>query len=267
MTNVYMLKHFSFFLTHAVVVAQKPTETNHEHLINVNLGNSIRQQFGSIEQFQSTFSAAATGITSSGWIWLVTDGNRRLAVLPTFGAGTLLIKSRRLMAPRGGPDDLGSVNVARGQISPQDGSANASARSALPPFSDGPQNQVRSSPTSGINSTAPPLNPQTPSRAMHSTQIRTNTPTPTPTPPSIFGTEDANMTPMSDEPVNIHHKLFADMGKTLYPLLCLSVHEHAWMSAGLGVWGKEEYLRRFWSVVDWEKVSASFDRVTRAQAL
>ena len=75
------------------------------------------------------------------------------------------------------------------------------------------------------------------------------------------------MTPMSDEPVNIHHKLFADMGKTLYPLLCLSVHEHAWMSAGLGVWGKEEYLRRFWSVVDWEKVSASFDRVTRAQAL
>jgi len=27
------------------------------------------------------------------------------------------------------------------------------------------------------------------------------------------------------------------------------------MSAGLGVWGKEEYLRRFWSVVDWGNVS------------
>ena len=50
-------------------------------------------------------------------------------------------------------------------------------------------------------------------------------------------------------------KLLRSAGDDLSPLMCLSVHEHAWMSAGLGVWGKEEYLKRFWSVVDWRKVS------------
>ena len=50
-------------------------------------------------------------------------------------------------------------------------------------------------------------------------------------------------------------KLPRSAGDDLSPLMYFSVHEHAWMSAGLGVWGKEEYLKRFWSVVDWRKVS------------
>jgi Fe-Mn family superoxide dismutase len=50
------------------------------------------------------------------------------------------------------------------------------------------------------------------------------------------------------------------IGHTIYPLLCISVHEHAWMAAGRGVWGKEEYLKRFWDVVDWEKVTENYDR-------
>ncbi|KZW03887.1 hypothetical protein EXIGLDRAFT_758203 [Exidia glandulosa HHB12029] len=40
----------------------------------------------------------------------------------------------------------------------------------------------------------------------------------------------------------------------LLPLFCISVHEHAWMAAGYGVWGKEEYLRRFWGALDWSRV-------------
>jgi len=31
-------------------------------------------------------------------------------------------------------------------------------------------------------------------------------------------------------------KLLRTAGDDLSPLMCLSVHEHAWMSAGLGVW-------------------------------
>ncbi|KAK0534435.1 hypothetical protein OC834_001905 [Tilletia horrida] len=42
----------------------------------------------------------------------------------------------------------------------------------------------------------------------------------------------------------------ADAGAALLPLLCVSVHEHAWMP-DYGVWGKEEYLRQFWECVDW----------------
>lgn len=45
-------------------------------------------------------------------------------------------------------------------------------------------------------------------------------------------------------------------GETLSPLFCVSVHEHAWIK-GYGVWGKEEYLTRFWNVLDWGKVGES----------
>jgi len=40
------------------------------------------------------------------------------------------------------------------------------------------------------------------------------------------------------------------LGQTLYPLFCVSVHEHAWMAAGYGVSGKERYLERFWTSLD-----------------
>ncbi len=35
----------------------------------------------------------------------------------------------------------------------------------------------------------------------------------------------------------------------------------AWMSAGYGVWGKEEWMKKFWSVLDWAKVSDTYARV------
>ncbi|TCD70461.1 hypothetical protein EIP91_003222 [Steccherinum ochraceum] len=50
------------------------------------------------------------------------------------------------------------------------------------------------------------------------------------------------------------------VGDTVYPLMCLSVHERTWMSAGYGVWGKEEYLRRAWSVVNWNAISEAYEK-------
>ena len=49
------------------------------------------------------------------------------------------------------------------------------------------------------------------------------------------------------------------VGDIIYPLFCLPVYEHAWMSAGFGVWGKEDWLKEFWTVLDWSKVSKAFD--------
>jgi Fe-Mn family superoxide dismutase len=48
------------------------------------------------------------------------------------------------------------------------------------------------------------------------------------------------------------------MGDIIWPLFALSVHEHCWMSAGYGVWGQEEWIRKFWTVLDWRKVSDAF---------
>jgi len=36
------------------------------------------------------------------------------------------------------------------------------------------------------------------------------------------------------------------------------VHERSWMAAGYGVWGKEEWLKQFWTVLDWAKVSEAY---------
>ena len=44
------------------------------------------------------------------------------------------------------------------------------------------------------------------------------------------------------------------LNQGIIPLLCISVHERSWMNDH-GIWGKEEYLKRFWSVLNWKKVS------------
>ena len=51
--------------------------------------------YGSLAHFKSNFSASVLGMFSSGWIWLVTDQEGQLGVIPTFGAGTLLVRSSR----------------------------------------------------------------------------------------------------------------------------------------------------------------------------
>jgi Fe-Mn family superoxide dismutase len=36
------------------------------------------------------------------------------------------------------------------------------------------------------------------------------------------------------------------------------------MSAGYGVWGKEEWLKKLWSVVNWQRVDAAYDVIWKA---
>ncbi|SPO31979.1 related to Superoxide dismutase [Ustilago trichophora] len=48
------------------------------------------------------------------------------------------------------------------------------------------------------------------------------------------------------------------VGKEIYPLLNISVHEHAWLN-DYGIMGKEEYLTRFWNCVNWDKVEERFE--------
>ena len=66
-------------------------------------------------------------------------------------------------------------------------------------------------------------------------------------------------------PIGIYAALgFIDIAyMALFPLFCVSVHERAWISAGYGVWGKEEYMKRFWSVVDWNKAVKVYENVVK----
>ena len=213
-------------------MSKKPPPTdafNNEADISTPLGVAIRQDFGSLEQLKSTVSAAAMGMSSSGWIWVAVDGRATMGVIPTFGAGTLLVRSRAKV--------LQSVDPVLGENYP------APATPTTPPHQPAP-----SSTTPGPNTPQPST-----SRGFHTSARVEN----------IYGGKAVGLygrdtdgqafegeVPMAD---------FEKIGTHLYPLFCLSVHEHAWLTAGYGIWGKEEYLKRFWTVLDWKKVSDAFN--------
>lgn len=60
--------------------------------------------------------------------------------------------------------------------------------------------------------------------------------------------------------------LAASVGATLHPLACISVHPHCYLE-DYGLWGRDEYVRKWWSAVDWSRVEQAYDAFTsRAKA-
>jgi len=255
----------SFFLDH--LKPPRQLSANHEGDISYHLKGAIRSHHGGLDQLKSTFSAAALGMVGSGYIWFVTDSTGATAVLPTFGAGTLLVRARMQAAHNPGAvlgEDIEAWEKAtvadahpstfRGTAPlPTANSATVSAIFDSKPASpaSGPSTPP-TSPVSGVSSPLPPLDPSTPSRSLHSTAPRAFDNIMANPPLSIYSSPDDMLLSGLDE------KSIIDKGETLHPLFCVSVQEHAWMSAGYGVWGKEEYLKRFWSCLDWELVAKAY---------
>lgn len=51
------------------------------------LGEAIKEQFGSFEKFKQDFVKAGTAIFGSGWIWLARDDEGKLFIIPKTNAG------------------------------------------------------------------------------------------------------------------------------------------------------------------------------------
>jgi len=202
---------------------------NNEADISKPLGIAIREDFGSLEQFKSTVSAAAMGMTSSGWIWVAVDSRGTMGVIPTFGAGTLLVRSRGRVLPSSDP--------VLGENYP------TSTKSTTPPHQPTP-----SSTTPGSNA------PQSMATRGFHTSARVE---------RMYGGKAVGLYGRDVDGDAFEGEVptadFEKIGTNLCPLFCLSVHEHAWLTAGYGIWGKEEYLKRFWTVLDWKKVSDAFN--------
>ncbi|EPQ27600.1 uncharacterized protein PFL1_04738 [Pseudozyma flocculosa PF-1] len=152
----------------------------------VRTSDAISKSFNSYPEMCLAFSSAAFGMSGSGWVWLVTDQSGNLGVVPTYGAGTVVVQNRM---QQGKHFALPSIND--GQGGPEGTDPNAMPAAARP----------------GRPSSA-----------------------------RLFATE---------------------VGKELYPLLNISVHEHAWLN-DYGIMGKEEYLTRFWNCVNWDRVEERF---------
>lgn len=202
-----------------------PTEefaTSREAQISSELGLTIRDEFGSLGQLKSNFSAAALGMIGTGWVWLVQDVGR-LAVMATYGSGTVLIRSRTQRGHR-------SSAVIGENLKSYTLKSFTASNPTTPP------------------STSSPL-------SSSSSRPRTTTPSPTDLRSLSTSPFDANITA---EQLNPRKNILLH-GEAISPLFCISVHEHAWLQ-DYGVWGKEEYLKRFWSVLDWESISSSFEK-------
>ena len=192
--------------------------------MSVQLAGKIRAHYGELPRLNSSFSATALGMFSNGWVWFVTDTGGELGVLPTFGPSTLLIRSR---------DNMNYINSL---ILGED--------------------DVES----------PPSLPRTPAYSPFS-----KIPLPSNMTPEISGPGSLPITPPSHRSLHASSDVsehdatdrLQNVGDVIYPLFCLPVYEHAWMSAGFGVWGKEDWLKEFWTVLDWGKVSMAFDHALK----
>jgi Fe-Mn family superoxide dismutase len=191
-------------------------------------------EFGSQKHLQSSMAAAANGMSASGWIWLVSDQAGHLGIVPTYGAGTLLVRARQQRNPpiRGElPESRRTSQASSSTMNP----------SRPPSSSHSPNPESASFPTSGtVHHPPPPLAPKGQQARSTSSGI--------------------NFARSETTGYSTNHFLHDDSrGVILNPLLCISVYEHAWLSSGYGIWGKKEYLRRFWSVVDWVQVTKNYD--------
>lgn len=169
-----------------------------------SLLTQIENHFESLPAFKLAFSSAAYGMAGSGYVWLVQDREQNLGIIPTFGAGTILVQNR-LQRDGGGHAAWFEASSVESKPSKKEGyfiSRTTDAQGS--PFD----------PRSNAGNRPPQV------RSFSSAPSRSN----------------------SDS-----------VGEELFPLLCVSVHERDWLP-DYGMWGKEEYLMRFWECVDWERV-------------
>lgn len=215
---------------------QKPltdAQTSHEEGISAALNQKIVSDFGSLGHLKSTMSAAALGMSSSGWVWCVQDANGSIGVVPTFGPGTVLVRNRIHSSPFYSP-------VVGEQLDPF---KKPSASAKPTPSTTSP---VSGTPTSRASNRTSDL-----SRTPQSRPVVTQA-------PAYYAGDVLSRSRIGE---------FSKAGNILSPLFCISVNEHAWISSGYGVWGKEEYLKQFWSVLDWEKVSRTSEHWTRSPTI
>ncbi|KAF9027026.1 hypothetical protein BDZ89DRAFT_1015918 [Hymenopellis radicata] len=376
-----------FFLTNL-----KPLEgdaRNHQEKLDHVLLSRIKEDYGSLGQLKSTLSAASLGVFSGGHVWLVSTRDGHLAVVPTFGRGSALIRGRRYMGPpmndpsdplprplsrekwqrleedhaadvqkfrsllaeKPLPEDVASQfpdidelfdeaprllaqrdawvhadpewrlrmedideQMKKDAVVSDDEFDNTSVETRDQPVTADSEpvdvyelEKFRKNPVepnwenlrfmdplklerlyrvssllqavddtlSGTQDSAPPADPPPSSdpkplgapREFHtSAAIRAIE-----GPKSVLGkflqkpqtpydaTLNADVSPSADNKnKEDQYEIVDDDHAAVWPLFCVPVHEHLWLTAGYGVWGQEKWMQKFWSVLDWEKVSARY---------
>lgn len=216
--------------------------------------------------FINYFSSYANGMFGTGYVWLVMDSVDNLAVLATYGSGTVLVQGDRIRAPE--------QDFLPGQKRKAGSAANAPSNRANKAAVEAAQqaigheterqptreyeNEASSQPaSSGPGASSSPFGQP---RGMHTSAVQaatTGAPAPGPAetyarssylPASMGKNVFSSAVPRRQEP-----KRFL----SIHPIFCLSLHPHVYIP-DYGVWGKEKYIQNFWKSVDWAKANERY---------
>lgn len=215
------------------LLLQTPSQDQEKSLENSPIKLALENNFGSATSFINHFSSYAMGMFGTGYVWLVMDGVDNLAVVGTYGSGTVLVQGSLDYAKAKELNALaGSASKAGGEVSSGSNSPSSAARDF----------KGRAYSTSAV---AQADFPERRSRGQSLTYTSDN---------MLRGVgESPNATAAAGRS---HIERF----KSIHPLLCLSLHPHVYIP-DYGVWGKEEYIRNFWGNVNWELCYRRYQKV------
>lgn len=169
------------------------------------------------------------GMFGTGYVWLVMDSVDNLAVVGTYGAGTVLVQGTVL------PQKARELDALAGVESPSTAQSASRGEGAS-------SRQNRSYHSSAIIRAVSDF----PGRASNSTFDSTN-----------YARGEIGTSPTASAAEGRSNQ---ERFKSIHPLLCLSLHPHVYIP-DYGVWGKEEYIRNFWGNVDWNLVYQRYQKV------
>ncbi|KAF8138125.1 hypothetical protein EV363DRAFT_1155598 [Boletus edulis] len=238
----------SFFLN----CLRPPSEDTGEKVVDASFfGTAVQRQFGGFDSLRSLFSAAVNGMAGSGYVWFVTDAKRNLAFVPTFASGTLLIRSGAGTVKPITVPVLGERDPSENPLAQTPGGTTRTSASS-PEASNA---SAASSPVSGTPYSSLQLDSSSPARTFHTSVLSRQ----------IYKTRARSVyDPVTTSPSPLSSQDAQDpttLGEYIYPLFCISVHEHCWL-LDHGIWGKEKYLKEFWTVLDWNQVVKRFETFT-----
>ncbi|GAA5845560.1 hypothetical protein JCM9279_003076 [Rhodotorula babjevae] len=196
---------------------------------------------GSFTGLVSHMSAHVAGLhpASGAYVWLVTDPSGNLGVVGTYAGGTVLVKERHQMGhgAYAGRDlrILGERVEVEGSNGDEAAPATASAGEAKP-------EQQQQSAWEAVSSPAARKGASSSSAA------------------TLLSEGALSPSSILSAGLSAHHG--ARVGQSLHPLACISVHPHCYLG-DYGLWGRDEYVRKWWTAVDWKKVEDAFDAFTR----
>lgn len=225
----------SFFLSTLSPVQNSPLPSPNSKFANAI---ATTPSFKSLAGLISHFSAHVAGLhpSSGAYIWLVTDAKGNLGVVGTYAGGSVLVQGR--IQRNKGFTGLGVLGEDLKDKVMRDDQGRV-LRDERTPIVEKDENLAVSAASSAR------ISGKSTRGGMRSGNFD-----------NLLSGLEAGSDMAS---------ALGSTSKDLHPLLCLSVHEHCYLT-DYGVWGRKDYVENWWTFIDWTKVSEAYETIVTEAA-